>query len=103
RGRAVRTGAAACLLVAAYLCVGALLQLLARNLAFGLSLTGIFCSPAFGFAGVGFPVLGMGDFAQTWGSLLPLLGHIQLLFARGPRGVPPADSIRPLIILAALA
>ena len=28
-----------------------------RNLAFGLSLTGIICSPAFGFAGVGFPVL----------------------------------------------
>ena len=44
----------------AYLSLGALLQLLVRNLAFGLSLTGIVCSPAFGFAGVGFPVLAMG-------------------------------------------
>jgi len=47
--------------------LGALLQLLARNLAFGLSLTGIVCSPAFGFAGVGFPILAMGGFAQVWG------------------------------------
>ena len=51
RGSAVLTGAAGCLLVVAYLSLGALLQLLARNLAFGLSLTGIVCSPAFGFAG----------------------------------------------------
>ena len=77
--------------------------MLARNLAFGLSLTGIFCSPAFGFAGVGFPVLGMGDFAQSWGSLLPLRWYIQILFDQAARGVPPADSIRPFIILAALA
>ena len=34
---------------------------------FGLSLTGIFCSPAFGFAGVGFPVLAMGGFAHGLG------------------------------------
>ncbi len=103
RGDSVLTGAAACLLVAAYLSVGALLQLLARNLAFGLSLTGIFCSPAFGFAGVGFPVLGMGDFARSWGSLLPLRWYIQILFDQAARGVPPADSIRPFIVLAALA
>ena len=91
RGDAVLTGAAACLLVTAYLSVGALLQLLARNLAFGLSLTGIFCSPAFGFAGVGFPVLGMGEFARSWGSLLPLRWYIQILFDQAARGVPPAD------------
>jgi ABC-2 type transport system permease protein len=103
RGDSLLTGAAACLLLAAYLCVGALLQLLARNLAFGLSLTGIFCSPAFGFAGVGFPVLGMGDFAQSWGSLLPLRWYIQILFDQAARGVPPTDSIRPFINLAALA
>ena len=34
----------------------------------GLSLTGIVCSPAFGFAGVGFPVLAMGAFGHAWGA-----------------------------------
>ena len=68
RGDPVLVGAAACLLIIAYLSLGALLQLLVRNLAFGLSLTGIICSPAFGFAGVGFPVLGHEH-------LLPCLGR----------------------------
>ena len=95
RGSAVLTGAAGCLLVVAYLSLGALLQLLARNLAFGLSLTGIICSPAFGFAGVGFPVLAMGGFAQVWGSFLPLRWYIQILFDQAARGVPPFDSLQP--------
>jgi ABC-2 type transport system permease protein len=103
RGSAVLTGAAGCLLVVAYLSLGALLQLLARNLAFGLSLTGIICSPAFGFAGVGFPVLAMGGFAQVWGSFLPLRWYIQILFDQAARGVPPFDSLEPFVVLAALA
>jgi ABC-2 type transport system permease protein len=103
RGSAVLTGAAGCLLVVAYLSLGALLQLLARNLAFGLSLTGIICSPAFGFAGVGFPVLAMGGFAQVWGSFLPLRWYIQILFDQAARGVPPFDSLEPFAVLAALA
>jgi ABC-2 type transport system permease protein len=103
RGSAVLTGAAGCLLVVAYLSLGALLQLLARNLAFGLSLTGIVCSPAFGFAGVGFPILAMGGFAQVWGSFLPLRWYIQILFDQAARGVPPVDSLEPFAALAALA
>jgi ABC-2 type transport system permease protein len=103
RGSALLVGVAACLLVAAYLCVGALFQVLVRNLAFGLSLTGIFCSPAFGFAGVGFPVLAMGGFAQFWGALLPLRWYIQILFDQAARGVPASDSIEPFIALAVLA
>ena len=103
RGSAVLTGAAGCLLVVAYLSLGALLQLLARNLAFGLSLTGIICSPAFGFAGVGFPVLAMGGFAQVWGSFLPLRWYIQILFDQAARGVPPVDLLEPFAALAALA
>ena len=43
------------LLIVAYQMIGCLLQLLTRNLAVGLSLTGIIVSPAFGYAGVGFP------------------------------------------------
>jgi ABC-2 type transport system permease protein len=96
-------GLAGCLFVAAYLAVGALFQLLVRNLAFGLSLTGIFCSPAFGFAGVGFPVLAMGDFARSWGSLLPMRWYMQVLSDQAARGVPAQDSIEPLAMLAGLA
>ncbi|WP_428664014.1 ABC transporter permease [Reyranella sp.] len=103
RGDSALAGVAGCLFIAAYLFVGALFQLLARNLPFGLSLTGIFCSPAFGFAGVGFPVLAMGDFARWWGSLLPARWYLQVLSDQAARGTPPRDSIEPLAVLAALA
>ncbi|WP_372395919.1 ABC transporter permease [Azospirillum sp. HJ39] len=103
RGDPVMMGAAGCLLVIAYLALGALFQLLTRDLAAGLSLTGIVCSPAFGFAGVGFPVLAMGLFAQIWGGLLPLRWYIQILFDQASRGVLPRDSAEPFLILAAMA
>ncbi len=103
RGDSIIMGAAACLLVIAYLSVGALFQLLTRNLAFGLSLTAIFCSPAFGFAGVGFPVLGMNGFAQFWGALLPLRWYIEILFDQAVRGLPAPVSAQPFTILGALA
>ena len=89
-------GAAAACSIIAYLSLGALLQLLVRNLAFGLSLTGIICSPAFGFAGVGFPVLAMNGFARAWGAMLPLRWYIQILFDQAARGVPARDSRRAL-------
>ncbi|WOJ88536.1 ABC transporter permease [Methylocapsa polymorpha] len=103
RGDSVMMGAAACLLVIAYLSVGALFQLLVRNLALGLSLTAIFCSPAFGFAGVGFPLLGMGGFARFWGALLPLRWYIQILFDQAVRGLPTSVSAEPFAILGGLA
>ncbi len=74
RGDSVLMGAAACLLVIAYLSLGSLLQLLTRDLAVGLSLTAIFCNPAFGFAGVGFPLLAMGGFARFWGRCCRCVG-----------------------------
>lgn len=103
RGDSVMMGAAACLLLIAYLSVGALFQLLTRNLAFGLSLTAIFCSPAFGFAGVGFPLLAMGTFARVWGALLPLRWYIQILFDQAARGLPTFVSAQPFLALGGLA
>jgi ABC-2 type transport system permease protein len=103
RGDPVVLTAAAFLLLAAYLSLGALFQLLTGNLAAGLSLTGIVCSPAFGFAGVGFPILAMNGFAQFWGSLLPLRWYIQILVDQAERGSPPIVSIPPFLALAALA
>jgi ABC-2 type transport system permease protein len=103
RGDAVMVGAAACLLVIAYLSLGALFQLLVKNLATGLSLTAIFCSPAFGFAGVGFPLFAMNGFSRFWGDLLPLRWYLEILFDQAARGVPTWISVWPFMALATLA
>ncbi|MBV9634050.1 MAG: ABC transporter permease [Methylobacteriaceae bacterium] len=103
RGSSMLMGAAASLLLVAYLSLGSLLQLLVRNLATGMSLIAIFCNPAFGFAGVGFPILAMGDFARFWGTMLPLRWYVQILFDQAVRGLPPAISAQPFIILGGLA
>ena len=103
RGDVVLMGAAACLLVLAYLAFGALFQLLVLNLPLGLSITGIFCSPAFGFAGVGFPILAMNGFAHFWGDLLPLRWYIQILFDQAVRGLPTWATAPTFAVLAGIA
>ena len=95
--------AAAALFVVAYQSLAALLQLLVRNLAFGLSLTAIVTSPAFGYAGVGLPVLAMGGFAQSWGALLPLRWYLQILIDQASRGSPVQASALPFAVLAGTA
>ena len=95
--------AAASLLIIAYLALGALLQLLVGDLATGLGLTGLIVSPAFGYAGVGFPILGMNAFAQAWGAILPLRWYMAVLLGQAARGLPLPDSARPFAALAALA
>jgi ABC-2 type transport system permease protein len=95
--------AAGVLLIVAYLALGALLQLLVRNLAIGLGLTGLVVSPAFGFAGVGFPTLGMNAFALFWGAILPVRWYMAVLLGQAARGLPLHDSALPFAALAALA
>ena len=90
------------LLIVGYLALGALLQLLVRDLATGLGLTGLVVSPAFGYAGVGFPTLGMNAFAQAWSALLPLRWYMTVLMGQAARGLPLSDSARPFAALAAL-
>ncbi len=103
RGDPIIMGAAACLLVFAYLAMGALFALLTRNLPLGLSITAIFCSPAFGFAGVGFPIIAMNGFAKAWGSILPLRWYIEILFDQAVRGLPPKETVEPFAMLGLLA
>ena len=91
------------LLIVGYLALGALLQLLTRDLATGLGLTGLVVSPAFGYAGVGFPALGMNAFAQGWGAILPLRWYMAVLLGQAARGLPLYDSARPFAMLAGLA
>jgi ABC-2 type transport system permease protein len=95
--------AAASLLIIAYLSLGALLQLLARDLATGLGLAGLIASPAFGYAGVGFPTIGMNAFAQTWSAILPLRWYMTVLLGQAARGLPVSDSAVPFAALAGLA
>jgi ABC-2 type transport system permease protein len=99
RGDAVLTAVSATLLIVAYQMIGCLTQLLARNMAVGLSLTGIIVSPAFGFAGVGFPVLAMEGFARAWGAILPLRWYIQILFDQATRGAALNFTAEPFAIL----
>ena len=93
---------AASLLIIGYLALGALLQLLVRDLTTGLGLTGLVVSPAFGYVGVGFPLLGMNAFALSWGAILPLRWYMAILLGQAARGLPIADSARPFTALAAL-
>ena len=90
------------LLIIGYLALGALLQLLVRDLATGLGLTGLVVSPAFGYVGVGFPTLGMNAFAQAWSALLPLRWYMAVLMGQAARGLPLSNSARPFAALAAL-
>jgi ABC-2 type transport system permease protein len=94
--------AAASLLIVAHLSLGALLQLLAGDLATGLGLAGLFVSPAFGYAGVGFPTVGMNAFAQVWSAILPLRWYMAVLFGQAARGLPVSESAVPFAALAGL-
>lgn len=95
--------AAGCLLIVAYLSLGALLQLLVGDLATGLGLAGLIASPAFGYAGVGFPHVGMNAFAQGWSAILPLRWYMAVLLGQAARGLPVSDSAIPFAALAGLA
>ena len=94
---------AASLLIIGYLALGALMQLLVRDLAIGLGLTGLVVSPAFGYAGVGFPTIGMNAFSQAWGAILPVRWYMAVLLGQAARGLPLSESARPFAALAALA
>ncbi|MEN3349356.1 MAG: type transport system permease protein [Bradyrhizobium sp.] len=103
RGDLLLMIAAASLLIIAYMSLGALLQLLTGDLATGLGLAGLIASPAFGYAGVGFPTIAMNGFAQVWSAILPLRWYMAVLLGQAARGLPVAESARPFAALAALA
>jgi len=103
RGSVVMMVVAAMLFIIAYQSLAALLVLLVRELALGLSLVAIISSPAFGYAGVGLPVLAMNGFAKAWGALLPIRWYQLLLFDQAARGSPVRASAPAFAILAGMA
>src|ERR1700730_5030436 len=94
--------AAGSLLIIAHLSLRALLQLLVGDLATGGGLAGLIASPAFGYAGVGFPTVGMNTFAQVWSAVLPLRWYMTVLLGQAARGLPVSDSAVPFAALAGL-
>ncbi|MGY4473073.1 ABC transporter permease [Bradyrhizobium sp. USDA 3364] len=102
KGDALLMIAAGSLLIIAYLSIGALLQLLVGDLATGLGLAGLIASPAFGYAGVGFPTIGMNTFAQVWSTILPLRWYMAVLMGQAARGLPVSESAMPFAALAGL-
>jgi ABC-2 type transport system permease protein len=103
RGDPVLMAGSALLFILAYLALGALLALLTRSVGLGLSCAGLICSPAFGFAGVGFPTTSMNAFARFWGDILPLRWYIQILFDQAARGLREINSAPAFSVLAGMA
>lgn len=95
--------AAGSLLIIAYLSLGALLPLLVRDLSAGLGLIALIVSPAFGFVGVGFPILAMNTFSAALSAILPLRWYMEVLLGQAARGLPVEDSAWPFAALAGLA
>jgi len=102
RGSIFMIVVSAALFIGAYQSLAALLQVLVRDLPVGLSLTAIITSPAFGFAGIGLPVLAMNGFARGWGALLPLRWYQEILTDQAARGSPVQVSALPFAILAGM-
>jgi ABC-2 type transport system permease protein len=78
--------------------IGAVLALFfptARAVSFGSLLT----VPAFGYMGVGFPRIGMSDFAYCWGSMLPGTWYLNARIDQTIRGTPFDLSLEPILIL----
>jgi ABC-2 type transport system permease protein len=103
KGNVAMIVVAGSLFLIGYLALGALLQLLVRDLATGLGLAGLVVSPAFGYAGVGFPVFGMNAFSSVWGAILPLRWYMAVLLGQAARGLPLSESAPAFAALTALA
>ncbi len=62
----------------------------------------VIVAPAFGFAGVSFPRFGMTEFAQAWGSIIPLTPYLELRTDQTLRGTPLEYSLPSMAWLFAL-
>ncbi len=91
------------LFVLAYQAIGVLLVALFANLRFATSVAAFLASPAFAYAGITFPTLGMPGFARLWGALLPLTHYLKLLVDQAMKGAPTAVSASSLLALLASA
>lgn len=83
--------------------LGALALLLIRDMGRAISLIALVVVPAFGFMGIGFPIIGMNAFASAWSALIPGRWYLQARIDQTVRGTPPDLSWEPVLILALFA
>jgi ABC-2 type transport system permease protein len=83
--------------------LGVVAVLATRSLRMGLSLAGVVASPAFTYAGAGYPLMAMPAAAQVWAALLPLTHLLRLQAEQWGMGAPAAYATGDLAALAALA
>jgi ABC-2 type transport system permease protein len=81
--------------------LGALLALVVKPVGSAVSIGTLLTAPAFGYMGIGFPRLGMGDFAYGWGSMLPGTWYLSARIDQTVRGTPLDLSWKPVLVLAA--
>ncbi|HEY1723287.1 MAG TPA: ABC transporter permease [Magnetospirillaceae bacterium] len=81
--------------------IGFLLATLLRPMASAVSIGTLLTAPAFGFMGIGFPRLGMNQFAHGWSDLLPGTWYLTARIDQTLRGTPLELSWRPILILLA--
>src|SRR5216683_6891737 len=81
--------------------LGALLALLLKPTASAVSIGTLLTSPAFGFMGIGFPLLGMNAFAYGYGAILPGTWYLTARIDQTVRGTPLDLSWKPVLILLA--
>ncbi len=87
------------LFVLAYQSIGFAFASLTSNLRMANSLGGFYAGPAFAFAGITFPVIGMPLFAKTWSYSLPITHYLRILLEQAIRGVPTWVSVPNMLIL----
>ena len=89
------------LFVLAYQSVGVLFVALTANLRLSNSLAGFYGGPAFAFAGITYPLLGIPLAVKIYSYALPLTHYIHLFFEQAYRGSPAQTSASGLLALMA--
>lgn len=79
--------------VLAYQSMGLFCIAVTSNLRFGLSMAGFYSTPAFAFAGVTFPLIGMPISAKIWSHMLPLTYYIKIFIDQSMKGAPVIASL----------
>ena len=100
-GNAMLLLAGTLVFILAYQSVGCLFVALTGNLRMASSISGFYSGPAFAFAGVTFPTLGMPLPALIWSNCLPLSHYLHLVTQQMLQGAPEQVSGAPLLALMA--
>ncbi|MEL1264843.1 ABC transporter permease [Pseudoxanthomonas putridarboris] len=88
-----------CLLYAACAGIALLFVGATRDMGTSLSLVGLYVGTAMAFSAATFPVVDAPVFTRAWSALLPLTAYIQLQAEQAYAGVPPAESLWPMVRL----